>query len=190
VSGADDAGDRKTAVAAAELGAAAVAAEHPDLVQLGLRRPTLGARARVRVAADPSALTELADRVGRSARQGRVACECEDVLVAEITRAIDDGARSLAQITLRTGLGSGVCGGARCLDQVALHVAARSGRSAHELRAEAAALVRAGAGVDPGPDRGLARVSLAYARLGDDVGVETQDDDEPEVVVHTRRGRR
>lgn len=176
----------------AERKPAEAAAEHPDLVQLGLRRPTLGARARARVASDPSALTELADRVGRSAREGRVACECEDVLVAEITRAIDEGARSLAQIALRTGLGTGLCGGARCLDQVALHVAARSGRSAHELRVEAAALVRTSAsgGLDAGPDRGLARVSLAYARLGDDVSVEAQDDDEPEVVVSTRRGRR
>lgn len=175
----------------AERKPAEAAAEHPDLVQLGLRRPTLGARARARVASDESALTELADRVGRSAREGRVACECEDVLVAEITRAIDEGARSLAQIALRTGLGTGLCGGARCLDQVALHVAARSGRSAHELRAEAAALVRTSeSGLEAGPDRGLARVSLAYARLGDDVSVEAQDDDEPEVVVSTRRGRR
>jgi bacterioferritin-associated ferredoxin len=183
VSGADDAGEHKSAEGAAE---------HPDLIQLGLRRPTLGARARARVAKDPNALTELADRVGRSAREGRVACECEDVLVAEITRAIDEGARSLAQIALRTGLGTGICGGARCLDPVALHLAARCGRPTHELRAEAAALVRTSErpGHDPGPDRGLARVSLAYARLGDDVSVEAQDDDEPEVVVETRRGRR
>ncbi len=173
MSASDDAGD---------------AGQHPDLVQLGLRRPTLGARVRSRVAHQPEALAELADRVGRSARESRIACECEDVLVAEISRAIEGGARSLAQIALRTGLGTGVCGGARCLDAVALHVARESGRPAHELRAEAAVLVRAGPQL--GPDRGLAAVTLAYARLGDDVSVEAQDDDEPEVVVQTRRGRR
>lgn len=175
MSGADDAGETGHG-------------PHPDLVQLGLRRPTLGARVRARVAADPDALSELADRVGRSAIASRVACECEDVLVAEVARAIEGGARTLAQIALRTGLGTGACGGARCLDQVALHVAARSGRPARELRLEAAALVRAGAPL--GTDRGLACVTLAYSRLGDDVSVEREDDDEPEVVVETRRGRR
>jgi hypothetical protein len=157
-------------------------------VQLGLRRPTLGGRARARVAADPAALGVLADRVGRSVREGRIACECEDVLVAEVTRALEEGARLIAQIALRTGLGTGVCGGGRCLDQVALHVAARSGRAADDLRAEVAALVRARPLT--GPDRGLAITTLAYARLGDDASVEEQDDDEPEIVVHTGRGRR
>jgi hypothetical protein len=161
---------------------------HPDLVQLGLRRPTLGSRVRKRVARDPAALTALAERVGRSVAEGRVACECEDVLVAEIERALEDGASSIAQIVARTGAGTGVCGGARCLDAIALHTARCTGRPARELRAEVSALVSGIRG--EGPHASLARISLAYARMADDA-FDEEHDDEPEVVVQSvRRGKR
>jgi bacterioferritin-associated ferredoxin len=161
---------------------------NPELVQLSLRRPTIGARVRERVTARGPALGAIADRVGRVVREGRIACECEDVLVAEIGRAIDEGARSIAQIVARTGAGAGLCGGARCLDAIALHVAARTGRSARELRTEVEAIVpRASADA---PDRGLARISLAYARLGDDAFDDTMDDDEPEIIVNEPRAKR
>ena len=162
--------------------------EHPDLVRLGLRRPTLGARVRTRVASDPMTLGQLAEQIVRDPRQARIACECEDVLVAEIRLEIDAGVRSLAEIALRTGLGTGVCGGARCLDAVALEVAARSGRRGCELRDEAATLLLARSST--GPDRGLARISLAYARLGDDVSIDAEDDGDPEVIVNGRGRRR
>jgi hypothetical protein len=154
--------------------------DHPDLVQLVLRRPTVGARVRDRVARDPRTLSVLAERIGRRADEARVVCECDDVLFAELGRAMDEGARSLAEVVARTGLGRGACGGVRCLDAVALHVAWRTGRSAAETRREAAGLVRM--------DAVLAEATLAYARLEDDV-FEEEDDDEPELVV-TVAGRR
>ncbi len=166
---------------------------NPELVQLMLRRPTLGARVRERVTSRGAALGPLAERVGKIPREGRIACECEDVLFAEVARAIDDGARSLAQIVARCGIGTGVCGGARCLDSIALHVAARTGRPARELRAEVETIVQRAqpdARSAEGPDRGLARISLAYARLGDDAFDDAMDDDEPEIVVNEPRAKR
>lgn len=163
------------------------ASHDADLVQLALRRPTLGARVTGRVAR-ARALGPLADRVGRSAREGRVACECEDVLFAEVARALDEGVRSMAQLAVRTGLGTGTCGGARCLDMVALHLARVTGRSVAEVLREAAALVPSRAG-SSGPDRGLARTCLAYARSGDDAFEDEGEEDEPELVVHTTRPR-
>ncbi|MBN8612725.1 MAG: (2Fe-2S)-binding protein [Deltaproteobacteria bacterium] len=161
---------------------------NPELVQLSLRRPTIGARVRERVGSRGPVLGPIADRVGRSVREGRIVCECEDVLAAEIGRAIEEGARSLAQIVARSGAGTGLCGGARCLDAIALFVAARTGRSARELRAEVEAIVpRASA---EGPDRGLARITLAYARVSDDAFDDTTDDDEPEIVVNEPRPKR
>ncbi|GAB4214685.1 MAG: hypothetical protein OHK0013_39600 [Sandaracinaceae bacterium] len=152
-----------------------VAADHPELVQLALRRPTLGARVRDRVARDPRGLTALAEGIGRRVTDARVVCECEDVLFGELARALDEGARTLDEVVKRTGLGRGTCGGARCLDAAALHVAWRTGCSAEAARREAASLVRR--------DAGLAEASLAYARLEDDVLEEEDDDDEPEIVV-------
>jgi len=158
-----------------------------DLVQLALRRPTLGARVTSRVAGS-QAVGPLAERVGRSRFEARIACECEDVLVAEISRALEDGVRSMAQLAVRTGLGTGACGGARCLDGMALHLARVTGRPVSEVLREAAALVPVRSGAD-GPDRGLAHASLAYARMGDDVFDDEQDDDEPELVVQSVRPR-
>ncbi len=151
----------------------------PELVQLGLRRPTLGLRVKRRVAHDARALGPLAERVGLHPEEARIACECHDVLFAEVARALEQGARSLAEISAATGLGLGLCGGARCLDAIALHVARHTGRSAKETRLEAAALVSpqgAGGAAE------LARASLAYARQGDDA-FPSEDDDEPELVV-------
>lgn len=162
---------------------------NPELVQLSLRRPTIGARIRDRVSSRGTALGPIADRVGRVVRDGRIACECDDVLFAELGRSIDEGARSLAQVVARTGVGTGVCGGARCLDAVALHVALRTGRSAREVRGEVEALVPKTSA--DGPDRGLARASLAYARLPDDAFDDALDDDDaPEIIVNEPRGKR
>jgi hypothetical protein len=164
-----------------------VAADHPDLVQLALRRPTLGARARARVGREPRSLTALAERIGRRVSDARVVCECEDVLFGELALALDDGARSLTDVVERTGLGRGACGGVRCLDAAALHVAWRTGSTAEDTRREAGRLARM--------DTVLAEATLAYARLDDDVLEAEDDDDEPEVVVTVaggrgRRGRR
>jgi len=187
-------GDERTETNGSPEGASAPATDGPttsshqaDLVQLALRRPTLGARVTSRIARSP-AVGPLADRVGRSWAEARIACECEDVLVAEISRALEEGVRSMAQLAVRTGLGTGTCGGARCLDAVALHLARLTGRPASETLREAAALVPVRAGVH-GPDRGLARTCLAYSRLGDDVFDDGEDDDEPELVVQTTRPR-
>lgn len=159
---------------------------HPDLVQLSLRRPTIGVRVMARIAREPSALGALAERVGRAPHEARLACECEDVLVAEVSRALEAGARSVAEVVSRTGLGRGACGGAGCLDALALHVARRTGRETRVVLEEAAAL-RPDTGSE-GPDRGLAHIALAYARLADDAFDDEDEDDEPELVVG--RGRR
>jgi hypothetical protein len=155
---------------------AGVGPDHPELVQLALRRPTLGARARARVARDADAVSALADRVGRDAAEGRVVCECADVLFAEVSRALGRGA-TLTELMAETGVGRGACGGARCLDGLALYLAWRTGRSARAARDEVAALT-----ASSGPEHALARVFTAYARLGDDT-FDDDDDDEPELVV-------
>lgn len=156
---------------------------HPALVQLALRHPTVSQRVRARIAADDD-VESLAERVGQEPTAGRVVCGCGDVLFAELERALASGTTSLAGLVEALGVGRGRCGGALCLDRVALWLAHRTGAPATELRRDVEALVAAGG---EGSDRGLARISLAYARLGDDPFVD--DDDEPELVVKVA-GRR
>lgn len=154
------------------------------LARLVSKRPTLGARilARIGTSSHPAAL---ASRLGSRPAEGRIACECADVSFGEIDETVDRGAVSLPQVVAATGLGTGVCAGRRCLDDVALLLARATGRAAAELRAEVDSLMFR---LEPrGAALELARVAHAHARAGDDPFIE--DEDEPEVVVRGARGR-
>jgi glycerol-3-phosphate dehydrogenase len=57
----------------------------------------------------------IAERVARRPSESRVVCVCEPVIEAEVRHVIEDEfARSVADVSRRTRLGLGACGGMRC----------------------------------------------------------------------------
>jgi glycerol-3-phosphate dehydrogenase len=57
----------------------------------------------------------IAERIARRPSEARVVCLCEPVIEAEVRHALDgEFARSVADVSRRTRLGLGACGGMRC----------------------------------------------------------------------------
>jgi len=61
-----------------------------------------------------------------------LACRCEEVSIAEVSAALDQGARDLQAVKLLTRLGMGPCQGRNCGPSMALHVANAVGCSPAE----------------------------------------------------------
>ena len=61
-----------------------------------------------------------------------LACRCEEVSIAEVGAALEQGARDLQSVKLFTRLGMGLCQGRNCAPSMALHVARAVGCSPRE----------------------------------------------------------
>jgi bacterioferritin-associated ferredoxin len=57
-----------------------------------------------------------------------ILCRCEDVTLADIQKAVATGFADLEEVKRYTGFGTGPCQGKECLREIALAIAAASGR--------------------------------------------------------------
>ncbi|MCC6217214.1 MAG: glycerol-3-phosphate dehydrogenase/oxidase [Polyangiaceae bacterium] len=76
---------------------------------------------------------QVVERVRKDRREAAVVCECEPVIEAEIRWACaEEGARTADDVSRRTRLGSGACGGMRCAARCGRIVAEETGRTPAE----------------------------------------------------------
>ncbi len=66
-------------------------------------------------------------------RPDTVVCPCEEITLAEIHQAINDGARDMTSLKLRTRLGMGECQGRDCACAAAMIVGRATGQSPEEV---------------------------------------------------------
>jgi bacterioferritin-associated ferredoxin len=57
-----------------------------------------------------------------------IVCRCEDVTLADVQHAVASGYADLEEVKRYTGFGTGPCQGKECLREVALAIAAATGR--------------------------------------------------------------
>ncbi len=62
-----------------------------------------------------------------------VICRCEEVAKKEIEKAIEDGARTIKGVKIRTRAGMGLCQGRTCCQLVRKVLAEKTGRKPSEL---------------------------------------------------------
>jgi sarcosine oxidase subunit beta len=62
-----------------------------------------------------------------------IMCRCEDVTLADLTRAIDTGFADLEEVKRYTGFGTGPCQGKECLREIALAIARVTGRAPADI---------------------------------------------------------
>src|SRR6516165_10669541 len=60
-------------------------------------------------------------------------CRCEEVSLAEVQTALDQGARDLQAVKLLTRLGMGVCQGRNCAPAMGPYLRRATGRTADEV---------------------------------------------------------
>src|SRR5690606_22714743 len=71
----------------------------------------------------------IAERIARNGNEAHTVCVCEPVLEAEVRYALEhEFARSVADVSRRTRLGLGACGGMRCAARCGAIVAEQLGR--------------------------------------------------------------
>lgn len=114
------------------------------------------------------------DRMLRQPREAAVVCPCEPVTEAEIRYVVENElASTVEDVSRRTRLGLGACGGMRCAVRCGRIVAEMTGASASEGLGMAFDFLRAAAkrrvsGIGPEQAR---QEALALAALGSEVGV-------------------
>jgi len=57
-----------------------------------------------------------------------IVCRCEDVTLADVQHAVASGYADVEEVKRYTGFGTGPCQGKECLREVALAIAAATGR--------------------------------------------------------------
>jgi glycerol-3-phosphate dehydrogenase len=120
------------------------------------------------------------ERIERNPREGRVVCECEPVTEAEIRYVVDNElARTVEDVSRRTRLGLGSCGGMRCAARCGAILADAQDRSPESGRRDAlrfleSAALRRAAAVGPEQAR---QEALALASLRSEVGTRPAEDD-------------
>jgi glycerol-3-phosphate dehydrogenase len=114
-----------------------------------------------------------------SAPNGRVVCACEPVLEAEVRHVVrHELARTVADVSRRTRLGLGACGGMRCALTCGRIVAEETGAPPIVGRAQAIRFLSTQAGrraVALGPIQAR-QEALALASLRSEVGLDPSDD--------------
>lgn len=122
------------------------------------------------------------ERIKKEPREGRVVCDCEPVTEAEIRYVAEhEFARTVDDVSRRTRLGLGPCGGMRCAARCGAILAEIGERSPASGRADAlrfletAALRRTAA---VGPEQGR-QEALALASLRSELGGKAEQEDEP-----------
>jgi len=116
----------------------------------------------------------IAERIARTPSEARPVCSCEPVLEAEVRYCLGhELARSVADISRRTRLGLGTCGGMRCAARCGLIVAAELGLPPAEGLGQARRFVLAQArarSVALGPSQAR-QEALAIASLREQLGI-------------------
>jgi len=122
----------------------------------------------------------IAERVKSCPREASVVCACEPVLEAEVRHVVKtEWARTVADVSRRTRLGLGACGGMRCAARCGQIVAQELGLPPREGLAQAArflaqqSLTRA---VALGPEQAQ-QEALAIAAVRAELGVDPRSDE-------------
>ena len=131
-------------------------------------------------------MSKIAERIQRNPREGSVVCACEPVLEAEVRYAVQNElARSVDDVSRRTRLGLGACGGMRCAARCGQIVAEerelppRVGREqAVRFLLRTARTRVVGLGPDQARQEALA-IASARAELGIDGATDANTESEP-----------
>ncbi len=132
------------------------------------------------------------ERIRRRPREAAVVCACEPVLEAEVRYVLEhELARSVADVSRRTRLGLGACGGMRCAARCGQLVAEHQKLSPGEGLGQAISFLSKKArtrGVALGPDQAR-QEALAIAAIRAEVGLEARlDGHEPRETSGPRDG--
>lgn len=126
---------------------------------------------------------QIAERVKERPREACTVCVCEPVIEAEVRHAVqNEWARSVADVSRRTRLGLGACGGMRCAARCGQIVAQELGLSPQEgLRQAASFLVRQSQTrtVALGPEQAR-QEALVIAAVRSELGIEAGSEAEGE----------
>jgi glycerol-3-phosphate dehydrogenase len=96
----------------------------PDAVAFARKIETSPVAARRLVFRHGNLIQHVAERIAEDPRGATVVCPCEPVLEAEVRHAVvAEGARTVEDVSRRTRLGLGACGGMRCAARCAQIVA-------------------------------------------------------------------
>lgn len=120
------------------------------------------------------------ERIAKNPREARVVCECEPVLEAEVRYVVEhELATTVEDVSRRTRLGLGSCGGMRCAARCGALVAQMKERSPEAGRRDALrflerALARRLAAVGPAQAQ---QEALALAHLRAEVGKSPREDE-------------
>ncbi|MFO0617002.1 MAG: glycerol-3-phosphate dehydrogenase/oxidase [Polyangiaceae bacterium] len=125
----------------------------------------------------------IAERIKERPREGTIVCACEPVLEAEVRYAVKhEFARSVDDVSRRTRLGLGACGGMRCAARCGQIVAEERGLPPRFAREQAIRFLLRTARtrvVGLGPDQAR-QEALAIASARAELGVEADMDANPE----------
>lgn len=128
----------------------------------------------------------IAERIKERPREGTVVCACEPVLEAEVRYAVrHEFARSVDDVSRRTRLGLGACGGMRCAARCGQIVAEERGLPPRFAREQSIRFLMrtartrvVGLGPDQARQEALA-IASARAELGVDADVDANTESEP-----------
>ena len=158
-----------------------------DAIELATRLEIDAVAARRLVYRHGSRAERIAERIGQRPREAVTVCACEPVLEAEVRYAVKhELARTVADVSRRTRLGLGACGGMRCAARCGQIVAEEQGLSPREgLRQASSFLLHQAAMRAPalGPEQAR-QEALAMASMRAELGV---DADDPEEVAATAK---
>ncbi|MBK7583664.1 MAG: glycerol-3-phosphate dehydrogenase/oxidase [Myxococcales bacterium] len=148
-----------------------------SLTDEGLIEPVAAVRLEFR---HGSRALRVMERIAREPREARVVCACEPVLEAEVRYVVEhELACTVEDVSRRTRLGLGSCGGMRCAAQCGAIVAAIKGKSPEAGRHDAlrfldGALRRRIAALGPEQAR---QETLSLAHLRSELGTQPREDD-------------
>jgi glycerol-3-phosphate dehydrogenase len=119
------------------------------------------------------------ERIARNPREARVVCSCEPVLEAEIRYVIEhELARTVADVSRRTRLGLGACGGMRCAascGQIVAQMTDTSPREGHRMTLDFLQRRARDRAAAQGPEQAR-QEALALASLRAELGVSAPSD--------------
>ena len=157
-----------------------------DAIELATRLEIDAVAARRLVYRHGSRAERIAERMQQRPREAVTVCACEPVLEAEVRYAVKhELARTVADVSRRTRLGLGACGGMRCAARCGQIVAEEQGLSPREgLRQASSFLLHQAAMRAPalGPEQAR-QEALAMASMRAELGIDTDEPDEVEATA-------
>jgi glycerol-3-phosphate dehydrogenase len=159
-----------------------------DAIELATRLEIDAVAARRLVYRHGSRAERIAERIQQRPREALTVCACEPVLEAEVRYAVKhELARTVADVSRRTRLGLGACGGMRCAARCGQIVAQEQGLSPREgLRQASSFLLRQAAmrATALGPEQAR-QEAVAIASVRAELGVDADDPEEAVVTAPT-----